>query len=117
MGRLDEAEAVLAAAVGGARRSLREGHPSMGKFLTGYGACLTRLERYDEAETALLEAHQTLLAVLGPAHKTTIKSVRSLILLYEAWDKPDLAAEWRAKLPATQPASEPADQAAENDDS
>ena len=103
MGRLDEAEPLLAAAVDGARRSLPEGHPSVGDYLTDYGVCLTRLERCDEAETALLEAHQTLTAALGPAHKKTIKSLRSLVALYEAWNKPDLAAEWQAKLDAAGP--------------
>ena len=78
---------------------------SLLSFLTNYGACLTRLERYDEAERALLEAHQILTAARGPAHKTTIKSIRSLMAFYDAWDKPDLAAEWQAKLDATPPTS------------
>ena len=91
--------------------------------MSDYGACLTRLGRYDEAETALLEAHQTLTAALGPAHRTTIKSVRHLMVLYEAWDaaEPDKgyaekAAEWRAKLPTTQPANESADHNAGHED-
>jgi hypothetical protein len=103
MGRLDEAELLLAAAVDGARKTLPVGHSTIGEYLLDYGACLTRLERYGEAETPLLEAHQTLAAALGPAHKKTIKSVRSLINLYEAWNKPDLAAEWQARLDAAEP--------------
>jgi tetratricopeptide (TPR) repeat protein len=102
-GHYAEAEPLLAAAVDGARRSLREQHPTIAEYLADYGACLTRLERYGEVETGLLEAHQTLSAALGPAHKKTIKSVRFLIALYDAWGKPDSAAQWQAKLDAAGP--------------
>jgi len=38
---------------------------------------------------------------LGDTHLHTLESWHNLIELYEAWDKPEKAAEWRAKLPQT----------------
>ena len=67
---------------------------------------LTVLERYEEAETALLEAHELIFAGLGPDHERTIGAIKSLSDLYDAWHEaePDKgydakAAEWLAKLP------------------
>jgi hypothetical protein len=39
-------------------------------------------------------------------HSNTPKSHSSLIQLYEAWDKPEKAEEWRAKLPQTEAVKE-----------
>jgi len=36
---------------------------------------------------------------LGQTHPNTIESWHNLIALYEAWNKPEKATEWRAKLP------------------
>jgi hypothetical protein len=36
---------------------------------------------------------------LGDTHPHTIESINNLIELYEAWNKPEKAEEWRAKLP------------------
>jgi hypothetical protein len=35
---------------------------------------------------------------LGDTHPHTIESLNSLIDLYEAWNKPEKANEWRTKL-------------------
>ena len=36
--------------------------------------------------------------VLGEEHPDTVKSINSLVELYEAWGKPEKAKEWREKL-------------------
>jgi len=74
-------------------------------YLTGManqrlGECLMALKRFEEAERSLLQAHRVLSRVLGPEHKRTRNAVKILIDLYEAWNRPDLAAEWRNKMPA-----------------
>jgi len=46
----------------------------------------------------LLEAHEILAAAAGAEHRQTQRAISSLVALYEAWDKPDEAAGWRAKL-------------------
>jgi len=35
----------------------------------------------------------------GPEHPHTLDSLREIVNLYEPWNKPDEAAQWRAKLP------------------
>ncbi len=67
---------------------------------------LSALQRYEEAETALLEAHELITAGLGPQHERTTEQIQSLVRLYTAWHEaePDKgydarAEEWRAKLP------------------
>ncbi|MHC4533996.1 MAG: hypothetical protein ACYS6K_08590 [Planctomycetota bacterium] len=39
---------------------------------------------------------------LGDTHPHTQQSLNHLIELYEAWNKPEKANEWRAKLPQTE---------------
>ncbi|MFC1634823.1 tetratricopeptide repeat protein [Planctomycetota bacterium] len=54
--------------------------------------------RYDEAELLLLEAIEGRRLILGDTHPHTIESLNNLIDLYEDWNKPEKAEEWRAKL-------------------
>jgi non-specific serine/threonine protein kinase/serine/threonine-protein kinase len=98
-GRYDEAETVLAEAVAGVGSALPHEHWLSGLIISKYGACLTALGRYDEAEVNLLDAHEILVAAGGAEHSRTQKVVSNLVALYEAWNKPHQAAEWRAKLP------------------
>ena len=65
----------------------------------GYGLCLSELDRYNEAENALLEAHQRLKRRLSAQHERTIKAIAALADLYAAWAKMAKATEWWAKLP------------------
>jgi tRNA uridine 5-carbamoylmethylation protein Kti12 len=44
------------------------------------------------------------MAMRGEAHKNTQKVIEHLAQLYEKWDKPDRAAQWRAKLLTATPA-------------
>ena len=67
--------------------------------MSGLGAILTKLGRHDEAETFLLEAHRGLVDSSGSDHVRTLTAAGYLVELYEAWGKPDQAAEWRAELP------------------
>ncbi len=64
------------------------------------GQAIAGQERYEEAEPLLLEGHAGLDAAL-PAGRKPQKlppAIERLVRLYEAWGKPDKAAEWRAKL-------------------
>ncbi len=98
--RLEEAELLYIELCKNAPRALPEGHWYTGVFLTKYGQLLSTLQRYDEAEEKLLEAYQILSAVFDdPEDGRVFRAVRSLVDLYDSWDKPDQAAEWRAKLP------------------
>ncbi len=105
-GRYEDAAALFVQAVAGARVAWPASHWITGAILGYYGKTLTVLQRYEEAETALLEAHDLISAGLGPDNERTISAIKSLSYLYGAWHEaePDKgydakAAEWRNKLP------------------
>ena len=58
--------------------------------------------RYDKAEPLLLEALEARRLRLGDTRPRTLQSLNNLIDLYEAWNKPEKANEWRSKLPQTE---------------
>jgi hypothetical protein len=75
--------------------------------LMKYGLCLIALERFADAETALLEGQEILETALGPEHERTVEAISALIELYDAWHEAEpgkgydaKAADWQAKLPA-----------------
>ena len=53
---------------------------------------------HNKAEPLLIKAIEGHRLKLGDAHPHTKDSLNRLIDLYEAWNKPEKAAEWRAKL-------------------
>ncbi len=103
-GRYYDAAALFEETVIGARQAWPKQQWITGTILGTYGKTLIELHRYEDAETRLLEAHELILAGLGPDHERTIEQINSLTDLYDAWGKPDMAAEWRAKLPTGQDA-------------
>jgi hypothetical protein len=110
LGRLEEAEALGAEAVRGAKAKLAPTHAFRLAALGQHGRTLAVIQRYAEGEAELLEAHAVFMDALGPDHQRTIKTIRYLIDLYDAWHDAEAdkgydakAAEWRAKLPAKGP--------------
>ncbi len=61
-----------------------------------------RLQRVEEADSILLEAHGILDEALGANHDRTIETAEALIDLFESDGRSEVAARWRAKLPTTQ---------------
>ena len=100
MGKPDQAEPLYIQAIETAKRVLPPDDRSIPQYQSAYGACLTMLEQYDEAEEHLLAGYEGLKQALGEEHKQTRKAHQRLVELYEAWTKPEQAAEWRAKLEA-----------------
>ncbi len=66
------------------------------------GACLTAAGRYEEAEPLLVRSYSLLRAELGETHRFTLDALQRIIDLYEAWGRPEQAAEYRAKEPVPQ---------------
>jgi tetratricopeptide (TPR) repeat protein/predicted Ser/Thr protein kinase len=98
--RYDLAEPIVAQIVAGAGQSLPAGHWQTGVYQRLHGKCLTRLGRYAEAEAALLKSVEILEAAFGPAHGRTTGAISTLADLYDAWEKPEQAAQWRGRLEA-----------------
>jgi len=63
------------------------------------GACILRLGHYEEAEKELLAAHQTFVSALGANGSCTLRTVKLLVELYDAWGRAQDAANWRERLP------------------
>jgi hypothetical protein len=62
------------------------------------GTCLLSLKWYADAEPLLVENYEALRLAKG-APKPIIQAAGDRVVkLYEGWDKPEKAAEWREKL-------------------
>ena len=103
-GRQFEAEELFAEALRRARRAL-VGDPVLGEYLRRHAQALVAMERFEQAETELVEAQEILAAALGPGHARTNLAITALAELYDAWHAAEpnqghdtKAAEWRAKL-------------------
>jgi len=59
------------------------------------------LYQQKESDETELNFKQGRRLILGDTHPHTKESLNSPIDLYEAWNKPEKANEWRAKLPAS----------------
>lgn len=97
--RFEDAEPLFLETV--ATRTEVEGkyHPNTLGAMKNLSELYIRTKRYEEAEPLLLEVYTNLSEQFGMAHQHTRATVRSLVKLYDAWDMPDEAAVWRAKLP------------------
>ncbi len=104
-GRPAEARTLFREALEIAERTGGDDNSLTALYRSRYGNCLAGLDRYEEAETHLLRSHAVLEARRGHDHEWTIEAARWLVALYEDWGKPDKAAQYRPRLPAT---SEPA---------
>jgi tetratricopeptide (TPR) repeat protein len=62
------------------------------------GVIYKKQDDYNKAELLLVEALEGRRLKLGDTHPHTFESWQNLIDLYESWNKPEQAAEWRTKL-------------------
>ena len=63
------------------------------------GECLLKLGRYGEAEPLLVGAYSKFATALGTESEMTVSALNAVIGLYDAWQKPDKASEYRKLLP------------------
>ena len=99
---MDEAERLFATAIRLSRNAWPEGHWRIAYIHYSYGTLLLQRERYGDAESALLTAFAAYRAAAGPHYWRRLGVVDSLVTLYDAWGKPEPAAEYRAMLPVEQ---------------
>lgn len=93
-----EAESLLREALELRKRIFPEGHWTMAVDRSVLGECLGLLGRYGEAEPLLLQSYRLLSEKLGKEHRRTKKSLKRIVALYEAWQKPGQAATYRAEM-------------------
>jgi tetratricopeptide (TPR) repeat protein len=91
---------------------LREGLPTcrreIGEVESDLGACLTHLGQYRAAESLLVTAHRNLQTSRGSAERTR-QTLRRLVALYDAWEKPEQARDRLEQAADTLAAFRPAE--------
>jgi len=60
--------------------------------------------QYEEAETLLLDGYPVTCTTFSEADPSNQSIVRSIIDLYEGWERHEKAGEWRARLSSTKTA-------------
>lgn len=100
-GKLDEALGLYEELLSLCAASLPEGHYAVAIYRNNYGDCLMKMKKYEAAEDALLRSHAAMEKFFGAAHPRTAKAVGRLVTLYTEWGKPEKAAEWRGRVPAS----------------
>ena len=55
-------------------------------------------KRFSDAEDHFITAYEGYRKILGEEHPFTQESLQLLVVLFEAWGKPEKAAEYRAML-------------------
>jgi tetratricopeptide (TPR) repeat protein len=88
------------------KRKLGKDHPDTLQTMNDLALLYKEQGDYDKAEPLLLEATESRRLKLGDTHPHTLESINNLIDLYEAWNKPELAEQWRVKLPQTETSKE-----------
>jgi serine/threonine protein kinase/Tfp pilus assembly protein PilF len=96
-----EAERLLNEVLEARMHRLGDDHPATLETINDFGVLRMQQQQYEEAEKYLLKAVEGRRLKLGDTHPHTLESLHNLIALYEAWGKPEMAEEWRAKLPQT----------------
>ena len=104
-GKPADAEPLYRQAVAISVKRLGEDHLDTAARRALLGGCLTMLARYDEAERELLAAARVVEAKAPRGSRYITVCFGNLVKLYQAWQKPEQATAWRAKLPTTRPSS------------
>lgn len=105
MGKAVEAEAFLREAYDIRQRVLPETSPQNAETASALGTCLVAQRRYGEAEGYLLEGYRNLTAQPEPeAARVDVlrRTLEQLVSLYESWDRPTQAGEYRGLLSGLQ---------------
>ena len=112
--KYDEAVAVYRRALEDATRIRGENHILNTLPLVNFGRCLRKMKKFDEAEVVLLRGLRICEDPTAKNPKAASNFADQLRVLYEAWQKPDKAAEFRARADALRASTQPATALATN---
>ena len=106
-GEYEAAEAAYREGLAVLRAALPAGHQIIAHNEGLFGTLLAEQRRFAEAEPLLLASFKGMGATRGSDHPDTQEAARRLARLYEAWDRPEDAAAFRAVLAQTTSAAAP----------
>ena len=98
--RYEEALTQLAGCRDGLAKMLQPDHWMMGLSRVYVGDVLGRLKRFEEAEPELVEGYGVVAKALGETHPRARQAAGITAKTYEAWGKPEKAAEWKTRAEA-----------------
>ncbi len=96
--KASQAEPYLREALDIRLKVLPAGHWTTANTKSILGECLTAQKRFAVAEPLLKEGYEEIKTALGEKHPRTIEALTRLPQLYDAWNRPQLAAQYRALL-------------------
>ena len=70
-------------------------HPLLARALKNHGLMVLKANRFEEAESLLLEALDIYRSQFGDDHDQVRQSRDGLVQIYTAWGRPDLADRYR----------------------
>jgi len=100
VGEFVNAERFLRRCVEASRRVAPVNDCQVASAQSALARCLAVQNRFEEAEPLVVESYLVLLAARGPNDPSTHEAIQYIIDLYDAWGKPELAAEYRAGITA-----------------
>lgn len=104
-GQVETALAQLSEVVTGMAKLYPPGHPNLVAFEMLQGLCYRDLARYTEAEVLLLRTLHAYTKAFGLENPRTRDARKALVVLYEAWGRPESADPYR-ELPLAAPQSD-----------
>jgi serine/threonine protein kinase/tetratricopeptide (TPR) repeat protein len=97
-GKPEKAEPLLRRCLAIFQKGMPAGHWQTALTENALGYCLGSMKRFDEAEPLLLKSFAVIRAKRGEQSRATKDCADRIVKLYDAWKKPDQAAEYRALL-------------------
>jgi tetratricopeptide (TPR) repeat protein len=102
-GRFEDALPILEKLSPRAERVFAEDDPHIASIQWNYGRCLTALGRYEEAEPRLVRSEKILATADRSRRDRHQAVVRTMVELYERWNRPGAAQHWRTTLGDARP--------------
>jgi serine/threonine-protein kinase len=94
-GKAAEGEPYLREALAIRKKVLPPGDAMIPYAASALGECLTAQKRYGEAKPLLIDSYDELKSKVGDQNKRTVEARQRIARLYDAWAKPDQAAQFR----------------------
>lgn len=97
-GKPDAAEPFLQRSLDIQLESSGEDHWKVGVIKSRLGRCFTAMDEFEKAEPFLIDGHEILSEQLGDNHNRTRTAIENLVSLYDSWEKPGKADEFKKLL-------------------
>ena len=98
--RYEDAVAELSPLIEAVDTAAPPGHPFRAIARKTYATALTHAGEFEKAEQTLRRAYDLLIETVGPEHSLTLSIAEKFVELYDAWNRPEDAAHWRAVIAA-----------------